>query len=87
MELTKEEMKLVIRCLSDIEFLNQTDKNPFVSSIDLKGLPTVITKFQTYLKGGESCVTLLTMRFLKDFMKKLLNMSSGKTSINMILLK
>ena len=54
MELTKEEMKLVIRCLSDIKFLNQTDKNPFVSSIDLKGLPTVITKFQTYLKGGET---------------------------------
>ena len=54
MELTKEEMKLVIRCLSDIEFLNQTDKNPFVSSIDLKGLPTVITKFKTYLKGGET---------------------------------
>ena len=24
MELTKEEMKLVIRCLSDIKFLNQT---------------------------------------------------------------
>ena len=54
MELTKEEMKLVIKCLSDIKFLNQTDKNPFVSSIDLKGLPTVITKFQTYLKGGET---------------------------------
>ena len=54
MELTKEEMKLVIRCLSDIEFLNQTDKNPFVSSVDLKGLPTVITKFKTYLKGGET---------------------------------
>ena len=54
MELTKEEMKLVIRCLSDIEFLNQTDKNPFVSSIDLKGLPTVITKFKTYLKGGKT---------------------------------
>ena len=54
MELTKAEMRLVIRCLSDIKFLNQTDKNPFVSSIDLKGLPTVITKFQTYLKGGEN---------------------------------
>ena len=40
--------------LSDIKFLNQTDKNPFVSSIDLKGLPTVITKFKTYLKGGET---------------------------------
>ena len=25
MELTKEQMKLVIRCLSDIKFLNQTD--------------------------------------------------------------
>ena len=49
MELSKEEMKLVIRCLSDIKFLNQTDKNPFVSSIDLKGLHTVITKFKTYL--------------------------------------
>ena len=57
MELTKAEMRLVIRCLSDIEFLNQTDKNPFVSSIDLKGLPTVITKFQTYLKGGETNAT------------------------------
>jgi len=54
MELSKEEMKLVIRCLSDIKFLNQTDKNPFVSSIDLKGLPTVITKFKTYLKEGET---------------------------------
>ena len=54
MELTKEEMKLVIRCLSDIKFLNQTDKNPFVSSIDLKELPTVITKFKTYLNGGKT---------------------------------
>ena len=54
MELTKEEMKLVIRCLSDIKFLNQTDKNPFVSSIDLKELPTVITKFKTYLNGGQT---------------------------------
>ena len=54
MELTKEEMKLVIRCLADIEFLNQTDKNPFVSSIDLKGLPTVIAKFKTYFKGGKN---------------------------------
>ena len=70
MELTKEEMKLVIRCLSDIKFLNQTDKNPFVSSIDLKGLPTVINKFKTYYKGGESWVTLLTMRSLKTYTKK-----------------
>ena len=54
MELTKEQMKLVIRCLSDIKFLNQTDKNPFVSSIDLKELPTVIDLFKNYLKGGES---------------------------------
>ena len=54
MELTKEEMKLVIRCLSDIEFLNQTDKNPFVSSIDLKELPTVIDLFKKYLNSGET---------------------------------
>ena len=46
MELTKEQMKLVIRCLSDIKFLNQTDKNPFKSSIDLKELPTVIDLFK-----------------------------------------
>ena len=43
-----------IKCLSDIKFLNQTDKNPYLSSIDLKGLPTVITKFKTYLEGGEN---------------------------------
>ena len=48
MELTKEQMKLVIRCLSDIKFLNQTDKNPFKSSIDLKELPTVIDLFKKY---------------------------------------
>ena len=54
MELTKEQMKLVIRCLSDIKFLNQTDKNPFKSSIDLKELPTVIKKFKTYLNGGQT---------------------------------
>ena len=54
MELTKEQMKLVIRCLSDIKFLNQTDKNPFVSSIDLKELPTVIDLFKKYLNSGET---------------------------------
>ena len=54
MELTKEEMKLVIGCLSDYKFLDQTDRNPFKSSRDLKKLPTVITKFKTYLKGGEN---------------------------------
>ena len=54
MELSKEEMKLVIRCLSDIKFLNQTDKNPFVSSIDLKELPTVIDLFKNYLNSGET---------------------------------
>ena len=53
MELTKEEMKLVIRCLSDIKFLNQTDKNPFKSSIDLKQLPTVIDLFKKRLKNLE----------------------------------
>ena len=53
MELTKEQMKLVIRCLSDIKFLNQTDKNPFKSSIDLKQLPTVIDLFKKRLKNLE----------------------------------
>ena len=54
MELTKEQMKLVIGCLSDYKFLDQTDSNPFRSSRDLKELPTVITMFKTYLKGGEN---------------------------------
>ena len=53
MELTKQQMKLVIRCLSDIKFLNQTDKNPFKSSIDLKQLPTVIDLFKKRLKNLE----------------------------------
>ena len=53
MELTKEQMKLVLRCLSDIKFLNQTDKNPFKSSIDLKQLPTVIDLFKKRLKNLE----------------------------------
>ena len=53
MELTKEHMQLVIRCLSDIKFLNQTDKNPFKSSIDLKQLPTVIDLFKKRLKNLE----------------------------------
>ena len=63
MELTKEEMKLVIKCLSDIKFLNQTDKNPFVSSIDLKELPTVIDLFKNYLNSG---VTKWLLQKLKE---------------------
>ena len=51
MELTKEEMKLVIRCLSDIKFLNQTNKNVFKSSIDLKDLPKIIKTFKNYLNS------------------------------------
>ena len=51
MELTKEEMKLVIECLSDYKFLDQTNRFPFKSSRDVKNLPTVITKFKTHLKG------------------------------------
>ena len=58
MELTKEQMKLVIGCLSDYKFLDQTDSNPFRSSRDLKELPTVITMFKTYLNGGETNVNL-----------------------------
>ena len=49
MELTKVQMKLVIRCLSDIKFLNQTNKNPFKSSINLEELPVIIDKFKNYL--------------------------------------
>ena len=46
MDLTKHQKKIIIRCLSDINFLNQTNKNPFRSSIDLKDLPVIIDKFK-----------------------------------------
>jgi len=54
MELTKEQMKLVIGCLSDYKFLDQTDKNPFKSTRDVKELPTVIDLFKKYLNSGET---------------------------------
>ena len=42
MNFSKQETKIIIRCLSDIKFLNQTNKNVFKSSIDLKDLPKII---------------------------------------------
>ena len=49
MDFTKHQTKIIIRCLSDIKFLNQTNKNPFKSSINLKELPLIIDKFKNYL--------------------------------------
>tara|TARA_Y100000401_G_scaffold55642_1_gene43947 strand:- start:245 stop:403 length:159 start_codon:yes stop_codon:yes gene_type:complete len=51
MKLSKNENKIVIQCLTDIQFLNKTNKNPFKSSIDLKILPLIIKKFKNYQKG------------------------------------
>jgi len=49
MNFTKQQTKIIIRCLSDIKFLNQTNKNAFKSSIDLKELPAIINTFKNYL--------------------------------------
>ena len=49
MHFTKHQTKIIIRCLSDIKFLNQTNKNPFKSSINLEELPIIIDKFKNYL--------------------------------------
>ena len=49
MDFTKHQTKIIIRCLSDIKFLNQTNKNPFKSSINLEDLPVIIDKFKNYL--------------------------------------
>ena len=51
MNFTKQETKIIIRCLSDIKFLNQTNKNVFKSSIDLKDLPKIIKTFKNYLNS------------------------------------
>ncbi len=48
MNLTKKEKEIVIRCLTDINFLNKTNKNAFKSSIDLTDLPLIIKKFKNY---------------------------------------
>ena len=51
MNFTKQETKIIIRCLSDINFLNQTNKNPFKSSIDIKELPRIIKTFKNLLNS------------------------------------
>ena len=51
MDFTKQQIKIIIRCLSDIKFLNQTNKNVFKSSIDLKDLPKIIKTFKNYLNS------------------------------------
>tara|TARA_Y100001972_G_scaffold85731_2_gene104924 strand:- start:793 stop:951 length:159 start_codon:yes stop_codon:yes gene_type:complete len=51
MDFSKQDIKIIIRCLSDIKFLNQTNKNPFKSSIDLKELSKIIKIFKNYLNS------------------------------------
>ena len=51
MELTKEELELVIGWLED-HYYYPNDKDHFYT--DTEKLPGVVTKFQTYLKGGET---------------------------------
>ena len=71
MELTKEQMKLVIGCLSDYKFLDQTDRNPFKSTRDVKELPTVIDLFKKYLNSGETKWSHSTQKLKKKLDKKL----------------
>ena len=52
MELTKEEMKKVIKWLEDYYVLSEYKPEDFPDDID--DLPTITHKFKTYLKGGES---------------------------------
>ena len=49
MELTKEEMKLVIGWLKDYYYGRELP-----AQTDTKKLPSVLNKFKTYLKGGEN---------------------------------
>ena len=51
MELTKEEMKKVIKCLEDY-YASSYKPEDFPDDID--DLPTITHKFKTYLEGGES---------------------------------
>ena len=53
MELTKEEMELVIGWLEDHYYYPNKDH----VYTDTEKLPGVVTKFQTYLKGGETNAT------------------------------
>ena len=50
MELTKEEMSLIISWLEDHYYYPNKDH----IYTDTEKLPGVVTKFQTYLKGGET---------------------------------
>jgi len=50
MELTKEELELVIGWLEDHYYYPNKDH----VYTDMEKLPGVVTKFQTYLKGGET---------------------------------
>ena len=50
MELTKEEISLIISWLEDHYYY--PDKDHVYT--DMEKLPGVVTKFQTYLKGGET---------------------------------
>ena len=49
MELTKEEMKKVIMWLEDYRM-----SEAHSSFMNLDDLPSIVNKFQTYLKGGEN---------------------------------
>ena len=52
MELTKEEMKKVIKWLEDYYVLSDYKPEDFPDDIDY--LPTITHKFKTYLNGGET---------------------------------
>ena len=52
MELTKEEMKKVIKWLEDYYVLSDYKPEDFPDDID--DLPTITHKFKTYLEGGET---------------------------------
>ena len=52
MELTKEEMKKVIKWLEDYYVLSDYKPEDFPD--DIAGLPTITHKFKTYLEGGEN---------------------------------
>ena len=62
MELDAKEMQLAIEALIAYK---DDDNEEYNEDLDL-----LITKFSTYLKGGESWVTQATLKFLRDFSKK-----------------
>ena len=53
MELTKEEMKKVIKWLEEYySVIHEEDTD--ATQEDLDGISEIVDKFKTYLKGGES---------------------------------